>query len=55
MLAGRTLVAHNLAVDLTFLDAEYDRPGVPSPDPRTRPAHDEPGIDLSARSRSLAA
>jgi DNA polymerase-3 subunit epsilon len=31
MLAGRTLVAHNLAFDLTFLDAEYDRLGVPFP------------------------
>lgn len=31
LLHGRTLVAHNLPFDLTFLDAEYDRLGVPFP------------------------
>lgn len=31
MLTGRTLVAHNLPFDLTFLDAEYGRLGVPFP------------------------
>lgn len=31
MLRGRTVVAHNLPFDLTFLDAEYDRLGVPFP------------------------
>lgn len=31
LLAGRTLVAHNLPFDLTFLDAEFDRLGVPFP------------------------
>jgi DNA polymerase-3 subunit epsilon len=30
-LAGRVLVAHNLPFDLTFIDAEYDRMGVPFP------------------------
>lgn len=31
LLSGRTLVAHNLPFDLTFLDAEFDRLGVPFP------------------------
>jgi DNA polymerase III subunit epsilon len=31
LLAGRVLVAHNLPFDLTFIDAEYDRMGVPFP------------------------
>lgn len=31
LLSGRTLVAHNLPFDLTFLDAEFDRIGVPFP------------------------
>lgn len=31
LLAGRTLVAHNLPFDQAFLDAEFDRLGVPFP------------------------
>lgn len=31
MLRGRVLVAHNLRFDLAFIDAEYDRIGVPFP------------------------
>lgn len=31
LLSGRTLVAHNLPFDLAFLDAEFDRLGVPFP------------------------
>ncbi|NMM23288.1 MAG: DNA polymerase III subunit epsilon [Phycicoccus sp.] len=31
LLSGRTIVAHNLPFDLTFLDAEFDRLGVPFP------------------------
>lgn len=31
LLRGRTLVAHNLPFDLTFLDAEFDRLGAPFP------------------------
>ena len=31
LLSGRTLVAHNLPFDLAFLDAEFDRLGIPFP------------------------
>ena len=48
LLAGRVLVAHNVAFDARFLDAEFNRCGV-EPAPSACDAHDEAGQPLSER------
>ncbi|QMW64912.1 3'-5' exonuclease [Mumia sp. ZJ1417] len=55
LLRGRTLVAHNLPFDLTFLEAEYARLGTGLPSRSfARAVHDEPRLVVPPRRRPLA-